>query len=206
VDGAHHLGKPVRRLAVAAILTCLAVASAWAAGPQIVPPPSRDVTPPGMTPGPTFEGPLIREAVPPPPPDPPRWHRYFLPETTDAATFAVDRRTIKLAGVKPPPVDQTCRFASGEDWPCGRTALFSLRMFLRGRAIDCFFVTGDPADPLIAPCRVGKTDLGLWLLEQGWAKPTTDASDEYAQTAKQARCGGKGMWRETEAPSDCPTN
>ncbi len=57
--------------------------------PEEVPPPSRDVTPPGFTPAPITSGPLIREPLPPPPPEKPRWHRYFLPVTTDAATFVV---------------------------------------------------------------------------------------------------------------------
>ncbi len=70
VDGADHLGEPVRALALAVLAIGLTAATAWGAGPELVEPAVRNVTPPGMTPGPEVDGPLIREPVPPPPPDP----------------------------------------------------------------------------------------------------------------------------------------
>jgi endonuclease YncB( thermonuclease family) len=180
-----------------------AAAQAPSPSPEIVAPAARDVTPPGITPGPSGEGPLTREAVPPPPPDPPRWRRFFLPKTTDAATFKVEQRTIRIAGVTVPTRDEICGGAGGE-WPCGRTALYSLRMFLRGRAIECFYPHADTAVEITAPCRVGETDLGLWLLEQGWAKPGDYATDEYRAAAAEARCKGRGLWRGTKPDAACP--
>jgi endonuclease YncB( thermonuclease family) len=171
--------------------------------PEIVPPAARDVTPPGITPGPPSEGPLLREPVPPPPPDPPRWRRFFLPQTTDAATFKVQGRTIRIAGVTVPTRDEVCRGAEGGEWPCGRTALHSLRMFLRGRAIECFYPHADTAVEITAPCRVGETDLGLWLLDQGWAKPGQYATDEYKAASAAAHCKERGLWRGQPAPEGC---
>jgi endonuclease YncB( thermonuclease family) len=172
--------------------------------PEIVPPAARDVTPPGITPGPSSEGPLVREPVPPPPPEPPRWRRFFLPQTTDAATFKAEERTIRIAGVTVPTRDEVCRAAEGGEWPCGRTALYSLRMFLRGRAIECFYPHADTAVEITAPCRVGETDLGLWLLDQGWAKPGQYATDEYKAASAAARCKGRGLWRGTRPDASCP--
>ena len=172
---------------------------------EIVPPAARDVTPPGVTPGPSVDGPLLREAVPPPPPEPPRWRRYFLPPTTDAATFVIDGKlTIQVSGVTPPAVDDTCTFAGGEQWPCGRTALHALRMFLRGRAVECLFPYADSLTEVTAPCRVGGMDIGGWLLASGWAKPNELATGEYRETAAVARCSNLGLWQGAERPSDCP--
>src|SRR5690606_31300187 len=167
---------------------------------------SRDVTPPGVTPGPRGDGPLTREPVPPRPPDPPRWRRFFLPRTIDAATFIVGERHIRVSGVAAPAADAECQGSEGAVWPCGRTALHALRMFLRGRAIECFFPPADAVADVIAPCRAGKTDLGLWLLAQGWAKPGAYATDAYRAAAETARCAGRGLWRGLAADASCPAN
>jgi endonuclease YncB( thermonuclease family) len=172
---------------------------------EIVPPADRDVTPPGITPGPPADGLLVREPVPPAPPEPPRWRRYFLPVTTDAATFVIDGKlTIRVSGVTPPDAGETCTFAGGETWPCGRTALHALRMFLRGRAVECLFPYEPGLVDVTAPCRVGETDIGAWLLGSGWAIPNDLATAEYRQAHAAARCGNAGLWRGAARPADCP--
>jgi endonuclease YncB( thermonuclease family) len=215
MDRADHLGEPIARRRgrrgtfVRAVATGLALAIAVPACAQepaleIVPRASRDVTPPGVTPGPAVDGPLLREPLPPRPPEPATWRRFFLPETTDAATFHANRLTIRVSGVDPVPIDKVCRRTSGEEWPCGRTALFSLRMFLRGRAIECYLPPIGEAVEAIAPCRVGQTDLGTWLLEQGWGTPNDYATDEYRAAALEGRCERNGMWQGTSADGTCP--
>ena len=200
------MSRSRRRVAIAvvALLAGVAAAAAQSQAPEIVPPPSRDVTPPGMTPGPTVDGPLTRVPTPPPPPDPPRWRRFFLPKTTDSATFIADGLTIRVSGVAPPPAERTCRTAAGETWPCGRMALFSLRMYLRGRAVECYFPPLGDVRQVIAPCRVGRTDLGEWLLAQGWAEPDGNATDEYREAARAARCKRVGLWRGVRSDGTCP--
>jgi endonuclease YncB( thermonuclease family) len=139
------------------------------------------------------------------PPDPPRWVRYFLPETTDAATFSVNGVTIHIAGVKPPAPGDTCASADGgQPWPCGQTALYAFRRFLHGRAVECYFPYTSGVSDVIAPCRVGDTDLGLWLLAQGWARPDNLATDAYAAASGAARCDRLGLWREEAQPAGCP--
>jgi endonuclease YncB( thermonuclease family) len=227
-DRAHRAGRPATlpRLLIAAlgVLLAFALPPARAEDGEIVPPPSRDVTPPGVTPAPAGPGPLIREAVPPPPPAaaavplpaPPvaepagaphdnavRWHRFVLPETTDAGTFVVRGRTFRIAGVAPLPRAATCRNAAEEDWPCGDVALDALRHFLLGRPVECWFVGADPSDPQSVPCRVGKTDLGAWLLAQGWARAAHDASRRYRRVADDARCAGRGLWHGVDERPAC---
>jgi endonuclease YncB( thermonuclease family) len=202
MDGADHLGKPV--ITAARALCALALLVSPAAADDLVAPATRNITGAGITPGPTVDGPLIREAVPPRPPDPPRWRRYFRPATTDAATFVVGTLVIHIAGVAATSANASCALADGTQWPCGRTALYTFRRFLHGRAIECLLPYIDGAADVTAPCRIAKTDLALWLLEQGWAKPSALATDEYRAASDQARCAGIGLWRDTPKPGSCP--
>jgi endonuclease YncB( thermonuclease family) len=182
-----------------ALSTIAAVAGASAQSmPEIVAPASRDVTPSGVTPGPAGEGPLVREPTPPQPPDPPRWRKFFLPNTSDASTLHVDERTIRVSGVKAPAADAVCRRSDGSEWPCGRAALYAFRMFIGGRAVECYFPEVEGAVDITAPCRIGRTDLGLWLAQQGWVTPDDLATDAYREAAQGARCAKRGLWRWTE--------
>ena len=188
---------------VLALVCSATVALAESGKVEFVDPPDRDVTPAGVTPAPPGDGPLIRVPTPPKPPEPLRWRRFFLPETADAATFRVGDQTIRVSGVAPPPVDRVCRLDDGGDWPCGRTARYSLRMFLRGRAVECYLPSIAGVVDITAPCRVGGTDLGGWLLAEGWATPDDLATDDYRRLADAARCARRGMWRGRTPPASC---
>ena len=204
------MGEPVIRfLAAQLVLFALGIAAspslAEEADPEIVPPASRDVTPPGVMPAPGGEGPLIREKLPPPPPEGPRWRRFFLPLAIDAGTLRVKERKIKFADIVAPEATTLCESkAGGQSWPCGMAALSAFRMFLRGRAVECFYAATNKDDPLVAPCRIGSMDIGLWLVRLGWAGAGKDASDEYQSAAKAARCSNLGLWREVARESSCP--
>lgn len=216
MDRPDHVGQPVtgRRagrgvlLALACLAPLLALPPAMAQEPEIefVPRATRNVTPPGVTPGPEVDGPLFRE-VPPPEeikPEPAKWRRFTLPETSDTATLHARNLTIRISGVDPVPPDRTCRLADGEEWPCGRTGLVSFRRFLGGRAVECYFPPVVEATEIIAPCRVGRIDLGEWLLREGWGTPNDYATEEYRAAALEGRCGRAGMWRGTAADGTCP--
>jgi len=196
----------VKAVAAAVLVLALSAPLAHAASGkvEIVPPPDRDVTPPGVTPAPAGQGPLVRVPPPPKPPEPPSWHRFFLPATTDAATFKVGDETIHISGVAPPPVDQRCRSHDGGNWPCGHSALHNLRMFLHGRAVECYFPASEGVVEITAPCRVGDTDIAGWLLSQGWVRPDDLATDEYRRLAASARCARRGIWRGEAPPASCP--
>jgi len=191
-------------LVVLSMIAAGTIASAQT-GPEIVAPATRDVTPPGVTPGPAGQGPLVREPTPPRPPDPPRWRKFFLPKTSDASTLHVDERTIRISGVDAPAADAICQRTGGSGWPCGRAALYAFRMFIGGRAVECYFPAFEEAVDITAPCRIGKTDLGLWLARQGWVTPNDLATDDYREAAEDARCAERGLWRWTGQPTaSCP--
>ncbi len=210
MDRPHPLGQPVifsaaaGRAGRAAGAICFAVLLTLPAGPAMAQ-AVRDVTPPGFTPPPAIaDGPFTRLPGAPPPPIAPRWRRFFLPATLDAATFDIGPRRLQVAGVVPPGVDAACPSpASAADWRCGRAALTALRLMLRGRAVECFFATDAEGDPLVVPCRVGRTDIAVWLAGQGWAEPAADAPEPVRAAAAAGRCAGRGVWRGRADPAAC---
>jgi endonuclease YncB( thermonuclease family) len=202
------MGKPMMlpdrvgmTLAGLSVIAAVTAAGAQQPAPRIVAPAVRDVTPPGVTPGPAGDGPLLREPTPPPPPEPPRWRKFFLPRTSDASTLHVDKRTIRVSGVTAPAADAVCQRTDGSQWPCGQAALYAFRMFIGGRAVECYFPAVEGAVDITAPCRIGKTDLGLWLAQQGWVMPNDLATDDYRKASEDARCAKRGLWRWTEQPA-----
>jgi endonuclease YncB( thermonuclease family) len=165
---------------------------------------TRNVTPPGIVPGPAVEGPLTRLHVPAPPPPPPRWHRFFRPLIAEAGLFEVKGKSIRLRGLEALPVDAKCAGIGGAEWSCGRAALIELRRLIRGRAIECNFSSGDAEKFLIVPCRVAITDIALWLADRGWARAATNAPPEIREAAHAAECAGLGIWRDRAARGSCP--
>jgi endonuclease YncB( thermonuclease family) len=94
--------------------------------------------------------------------------------------------------------------ADGAEWPCGMVALTSLRRFLRGRAVECYYSGELAGKEIVAPCRVGPTDIGGWLVTQGWAAAAELADISYQQSASDARCARRGLWRDEQRSDSCP--
>jgi endonuclease YncB( thermonuclease family) len=171
--------------------------------PQVVPAPSRNVTPPGVTPAPVEAGPLIREPPPASAPEKARWQRFFLVIAPAAGKLAIGKREISIPGVVAPAPGDTCHAGSAASWQCGVAALAAFRMYLRSRAVDCFLSKTDPGDKVTVPCRIGADDVGLWLLAQGWGMASDKAPDSYKKAADAARCAHLGIWRDEPVVAGC---
>lgn len=115
----------------------------------------------------------------------------FRPVAESASVILAGGRTITIARIDPVPVDETCKSASGQEWPCGRAARAAFRALLRGRAVTCEFPDGEVPDAVTASCRLGPLDIGGWLVANGWAR---SAGDAYAEQADAARKAGRGIF------------
>jgi endonuclease YncB( thermonuclease family) len=140
----------------------------------------------------------IAQAVPPkkPPPKP----LLFQPVAQAAGIIVAGGRTIAVAGVKPVADGEMCARQGGGQWPCGRAARSAFRAFLRGRAVTCDFPEGEVPDTLATTCRLGKRDIGAWLVENGWARAD---GETYATQAKAAEAGRRGIFG--PGPASLPT-
>ncbi|MCX5497821.1 thermonuclease family protein [Kaistia dalseonensis] len=169
----------------------------------------RVITGAGITPGPVSSSPLPREAAPPKPPkpaEPARWLTFPRVTVTETGLLDTGKRKIRLAWIAPPDPGATCRVLPDQaaTQPCARLALADFRKRVRALGVECELSPDDAADPAIVPCRIGATDLAVWLLDQGWVTPTADAPDNYRQAETGARCARKGLWQDSEPPSSCP--
>lgn len=116
----------------------------------------------------------------------------FQPVAEAAGVIAAGGRTITVEGIELVGSDEVCAGRSGKDWPCGRAARTAFRAFLRGRAVTCDFPEGEVPEELTAPCRLGKRDVGAWLVANGWARAAPGGP--YVDAEKTARDGGKGVF------------
>lgn len=92
------------------------------------------------------------------------------PWTAAAGMLAARGRRVRLAGVTPTEVGRRCPSKSGPPWPCGVVARTQQRLMIRNRTVACDHNTVDRQDTLVTVCRVGGTDIGTWLVRNGWAE------------------------------------
>lgn len=109
-------------------------------------------------------------AVRPKTPMPQDWLETLLyrPIATSSATFESMGWKGVISGAQEIGVDQTCWFRD-EAWPCGERARAAFNAWLRGRALNCYLPPETERFAIAAPCRLGKQDVGAWLVANGWA-------------------------------------
>jgi hypothetical protein len=137
-------------------------------------------------------GPL-GQALPPPPVKPDDWDGTILyrPVAVGSAEFETMGYTIAIAGTQNIDPEQTCKF-EGAEWPCGARARTAVRLWLRGRALSCIVPPEADRQLLVAGCRIGKQDVGTWLVSNGWARAV--AGGPYAAAEQQAQKAKMGIF------------
>ena len=134
-------------------------------------------------------------ALPPPPKPSNKWSGtpFFQPVATESAVFESMDRTVTIAGVGSLSSGETCS-SHGVTWSCGIRARSAFRLWLRGRALVCKLPPGTDAVFIVAPCRLGKQDVGEWLVTNGWARALPGGP--YAQAGEKAQAAGLGIFGE----------
>jgi endonuclease YncB( thermonuclease family) len=115
----------------------------------------------------------------------------FQPVVENAGTLIAEGRTITLAGVVPVEFGRICFNADGGGWPCGKKARTAFRALVRGRAISCL-LPDQQKTAVETECRIGKENLGEWLVEQGWAEAAPGSDLE--NLGKAAKLMGRGIY------------
>jgi endonuclease YncB( thermonuclease family) len=166
--------------------------------------PARPVATAMVAPPPVDYGTLVRaaprdplgplgQALPPPSVKPDDWDGTILyrPVAVGSAEFAAMGYRIAIAGTESIDPLQTCKF-DGAEWPCGVRARTAVRLWLRGRALSCIVPPDADRQLLVAGCRLGKQDVGTWLVSNGWARAA--AGGPYAPAEEQARKAKLGIF------------
>lgn len=181
------------------------VSSRLVAPAEVAPPP---LQPPELERLPPRE-PLspLAQAKPPKPVMPDEWKgtTLFQPVATSAGAISAKGYSIVLEGIDPVAPEETCE-SNGASWPCGARARAAFRAMLRGRAVTCTLPPQAERAAIVAPCRVGKVDLGQWLVDNGWARardggPYADAGS----TARESKKGVFGSAPKTDVPAPSVT-
>lgn len=133
------------------------------------------------------------------PPKPPKakmpddWNgtKLFQPVATAAGVIEAKGYSVAVSGIDIVGQDETCTDA-GKSWACGIRARTAFRAFLRGRTVVCTVPPEGGRDLIAAECRVGKQDIGQWLIENGWARAAKGSP--YIEAGEKARADKKGIF------------
>lgn len=131
-------------------------------------------------------------AMPPETPMPDDWREILLyrPIATSSAIFQSMGRTVVISGVQSVDPDMTCSLHDVASWPCGQRARAAFNSWLRGRALKCFVPPEIDRFTIAAPCKLGKQDVGAWLVSNGWATALPNGIYGKAEaTARRAEMG-----------------
>lgn len=118
--------------------------------------------------------------------------KLFQPVALAAGVIEAKGYSVALSGVDVVRQDETCADDGGRSWPCGIRARTAFRAFLRGRAVVCTVPPEGGRDLITAECRIGKQDVGQWLVENGWARAAEGGP--YAEAGEKARAAKKGIF------------
>ncbi|WP_415752022.1 thermonuclease family protein [Mesorhizobium sp. B2-1-8] len=132
-------------------------------------------------------------AVPPKPKMPDDWNgtKLFQPVAPAAGLIEAKGYSVAVSGIDVVGQDETCT-TDGKSWPCGIRARTAFRAFLRGRAVACTVPPEAGRDRIAAECRIGKLDVGQWLVENGWARAAKGGP--YVEAGNKAQSAKKGIF------------
>jgi endonuclease YncB( thermonuclease family) len=117
--------------------------------------------------------------------------KLFQPVATAAGFIEAKGYSVVVSGIDVISQEQTCT-DGGKSWDCGIRARTAFRAFLRGRAVVCAVPPEGGRDLISAECRIGKQDIGEWLVENGWAKAAQGGP--YVEAGKKAHAAKKGVF------------
>src|ERR1700751_1715002 len=97
--------------------------------------------------------------------------------TIDGDTLEIHGTRIRLRGIDAPESTQLCRGEDSLQFRCGAKAANDLDAFIARRPVSCMPMNLDQYGRTVATCSAGGTDLGEWLVRNGF-------SLEWAQFSK----------------------
>lgn len=115
-------------------------------------------------------------------------------KVVDGDTIILQEKRIRLQGLDAPELTQNC-WENGESWACGARAAKELNKRISGRSIRCSEESIDRYGRVVGVCLVDDTDLGAWMVVEGWALAYRRFSKDYVEEEAIAAKQKKGIWR-----------
>ena len=138
---------------------------------------------------------LERLAAPVVVPPPPRPVNLGIVLVEEANRLSTRRGMVTLTGTEAVSRGAQCTLDDGRVPACHVLARTAVRRFVARRSISCTLtLREDSRQDHNAPCFLGDTDLGLWVVAQGWAYAAADASADQRAAETTARAERRGLW------------
>ncbi len=103
---------------------------------------------------------------------------------------------VRLFGVRPPEDQDRCADAHGQKLPCANAVLAAMQQRLAGHSIvACRVPSGQSGEPGAICLDEEGTDLGRYLVIQGYALADAGQSYDYLPAEGAARTAKRGLWR-----------
>ncbi|AZO20044.1 thermonuclease family protein [Mesorhizobium sp. M1E.F.Ca.ET.045.02.1.1] len=118
--------------------------------------------------------------------------KLVQPVASAAGVIESKGYSVTVSGIDVVKDNETCNDDEGKSWACGARARTAFRAFLRGRTVACAVPSKGGGGAVSAECWVGNKDVGQWLVENGWARPTQGGP--YAEAGDKARAAKKGIF------------
>jgi endonuclease YncB( thermonuclease family) len=113
----------------------------------------------------------------------------------DGDSIEIQGQTVRLLDMDAPEPAQLCQDSGGADYRCGERAAAALSDFLGQQQVTCDWANLDRQGRRLGRCTAAGEDLGLWMVEQGWALPDRDCKCEtYRAAAERAKTRKLGLW------------
>jgi endonuclease YncB( thermonuclease family) len=109
-------------------------------------------------------------------------------------TFRADGREVQLFGINLPDRQRLCETETGQPWACGIRAYAHLAALLTATPLTCTQV--NPLGSTLASlrCLGAGMDIATRLVGEGWAEPSSDATEDLKQAASEAKSSQRGLW------------
>jgi endonuclease YncB( thermonuclease family) len=127
----------------------------------------------------------------------------------DGDSFAIGDRKLRLNGIDAPEYRQTCKDASGTDWPCGRSARVALEQRLTEPGLMCEAEAHDRYARALATCRSKQThNIAAAQVRDGMAiSDEFYGSRSFGDEEDEAIAAKRGIWQgEFVHPKDFRAN
>jgi endonuclease YncB( thermonuclease family) len=118
-------------------------------------------------------------------------------QVTDGDTIVVNSVTFRLYGIDAPEYHQTCKDASGVEWPCGKAARSQLDAYVQSGSITCQPTATDKYHRKVAKCASATIpDLAEAMVQSGLAiAPAVRGAAVYTDAQDSAKAAKRGIWQ-----------